>query len=227
MGRQVIPTTFFKEWTPQMAYVLGYWWADGCMHWDGRKYSIIFSSNDRDHLDLIAEVVGINHWVTGNKGCYSLVFSRKDMYEDLLQLGGVPRKSWSATWPDIPAYLWSHFVRGYIDGDGCFTWDRGVNPEIDIVGTEKLLVGMSKAVNQAIGIPIPRCRYHSKTWSIRWWGLHAKCIALWIYKDHNGLYLQRKGEIAVQFMDWWPNRYERNGVTPMMRELFGSHLPKL
>ena len=44
---------FFRVWTPEMAYVLGYWWADGCMRIkrNTSAHEIEIASNDRDHLE--------------------------------------------------------------------------------------------------------------------------------------------------------------------------------
>ena len=42
----------------------------------------------------------------------------KEIYDDLLKLGLIPNKSKRLSLPSIPKKYFSHFIRGYFDGDG-------------------------------------------------------------------------------------------------------------
>ena len=53
-----IPNDFFKTWTPEMAYVLGYWWADGHILKNAAGKRVGFTSKDGEHLEQIARVIG-------------------------------------------------------------------------------------------------------------------------------------------------------------------------
>lgn len=76
--------------------------------------------------------------------CSVRVYS-KDLVEDLISNNVVPSKSYSNTFPVIEdEKLFFHFLRGYIDGDGCYsvisveTSKRVVNyPRITIAGNNK------------------------------------------------------------------------------------------
>lgn len=60
MGRPPRSVDFFRVWSPEMAYILGYWWADGCMRIKSNTgaYEIQIASNDFAHLETIAQVIG-------------------------------------------------------------------------------------------------------------------------------------------------------------------------
>lgn len=48
------------------------------------------------------------------------------MGEDLVQWGIVPCKTYSFVTPDIPKQLYSHYFRGYFDGDGSIFFVRKI-----------------------------------------------------------------------------------------------------
>jgi intein-encoded DNA endonuclease-like protein len=135
-NRKRVNEHFFKTWSPQMAYVLGFMFADGSLldtNTSSRTYYLQFSNNDLDLLKKIRLVIKSEHDIyirpshvmkhkkkkylaqTG----YVFKFGNKVMYQDLLYLGMVHRKSKSMHLPKIPLEYFSHFLRGYFDGDGC------------------------------------------------------------------------------------------------------------
>lgn len=105
-----------------MAYVLGFWFADGYMK-HMRSYRILFYSKDRQILQDLAEALSTNMPIRGEYGnkegdCLHLVTHSKQMYTDLLKLGGRRRKSRVLKFPEVPGMFLADFVRGYFDGDG-------------------------------------------------------------------------------------------------------------
>lgn len=56
-------------------------------------------------------------------GC-SLQVSSEKIYNDLLKLGIVPRKTLNMKFPIINKDLYRHFIRGYFDGDGTFSSNK-------------------------------------------------------------------------------------------------------
>ncbi len=128
---------FFKTWSPEMAYVLGYIYSDGAIE-DVRKSSrtcyIAITSVDYDILYKIRKSLSSNHNLyvkkqrvnifPGNrrylcKQGYILRIGSKSMFEDLVNLGLTPRKSLTLKFPEVPIELLRYFIRGYFDGDGC------------------------------------------------------------------------------------------------------------
>lgn len=116
---------FFKKWSPEMAYVLGFFTADGNMIKNKRgAHFIEFQITDRDLLYKIREVLGSNHKIAIRKrgdnwkDSYRLQIGSKEIFNDLLRLGLTPNKSKTIRLPEIPKKHFANFVRGYFDGDG-------------------------------------------------------------------------------------------------------------
>ena len=119
---------FFKVWTPNMAYVLGFFAADGTMIVNKRgAYFIEFNITDKKLLMHIRDIVGSDHkiavrnrnrknsnWKIG----YRLQIGSKQWFEDLTEFGFTPRKSLVMKMPAVPTTLFGDFLRGYFDGDG-------------------------------------------------------------------------------------------------------------
>jgi len=223
-------TPLFDSWSPDMAYILGFWWADGCIaaNLPGKlNYWIEFSSIDREHLEHIAEKLDVTTPLRFSSGCYRLTFGRKSLWEKIQDLGGTPAKSLSAIWHDpLDVYL-RDFVRGYIDGDGSLSFD-GLSrvPCLQIAGTSAFLGGLSRQVYDATGIASSKV-YQCKTKCplIRYKGLKAKCMAAWLYTD-SLLSLQRKYLLAMECIRWRPRRFgfKQRVITPQMERLFGEVL---
>ncbi len=112
-----------------MAYVLGYFCADGCMFTNsgGSKY-ISFVSTDRELLEKVKRILKSTHKIAPKKqsrpNCrptYWIQIGCKEIYEDIARLGLTPKKELRLRVPDVPSEHFWHFLRGYFDGDGCVT----------------------------------------------------------------------------------------------------------
>lgn len=231
MARKPRSTGFFATWTPVMAYVLGYWWADGCMRikHNTTAHEVRIASNDLNHLHQLAEAVGETYdlrRVAPQSNTYVLAWCSKMMYQDLEQLGGTPRKSLTIGFPPVPALLLAHFVRGVIDGDGTLVWN-GSRPVIQLYsGSPNFLRILGAAVADATGIPSPEVATNRDNWYIKWSTIRAKCLAIWLYHEYQGLALERKAAIARQFIDWQPKKRPNQGtITEAMQMRFAAYLP--
>lgn len=118
--------SFFKKWSPEMAYVLGFFAADGSMLRNGRgAHFIEFTITDRIVLEHIQRVTGSTHRIAerergGNcKTAYRLQIGSREWFDDLSRLGFMQGKSKRLPLPEIPKKYFGDFVRGYFDGDGC------------------------------------------------------------------------------------------------------------
>jgi len=127
--RQGINVDFFKKWSAEMAYVLGYFAADGCMFINprGSKY-VSFTSCDYEILQKIRGMLGSNHKFGIKKrynknwnDVFTLQIGSKEMYQDLINRGFMPKKAFRFKLPPIPKKYMRHFIRGYFDGDGSIT----------------------------------------------------------------------------------------------------------
>ncbi len=110
-----------------MAYVLGYFAADGSMLRNKRGgHFIEFTTTDRCMLIMLKRVcqakqrISIRPWRNEKwKQQYRLQIGSKEWFADLTCLGFTQTKSCTLNFPKVPANVAGHFVRGYFDGDGC------------------------------------------------------------------------------------------------------------
>ena len=121
--RKKVNKKFFETWSSDMAYVLGFFAADGNMIKTRRgTHFLSFHSKDRDIMYAIRRSLDSDHMVskrTSDTGSvYRLQIGSKKMFADLLRLGFVPGKTNRLSCPDIPKKFLGDFVRGYFDGDG-------------------------------------------------------------------------------------------------------------
>lgn len=113
---------YFKTWSHNMAYVLGFWFADGCIY-GGKMFDITLHKKDKYILKKIAEELQYEGPITDyvDRQACRINFSCVVIYKDLIELGGSERKSLTVDFPEIPEEYLPDFIRGYFDGDGCIT----------------------------------------------------------------------------------------------------------
>jgi hypothetical protein len=115
---------FFKAWSHDMAYILGFWFADGCIchqYGSGYRFRICQHKRDKYLLKKIAFAMGASQYplCKVHDSCFELSINSKTIYNDIKHLGGIERKSSDVSFPLIPHKYISDFIRGYFDGDGC------------------------------------------------------------------------------------------------------------
>jgi intein-encoded DNA endonuclease-like protein len=122
---------FFKKWSPEMAYVLGFFAADGSMIRNKRgAHFIEFTITDRIVLEQIQQATNSTHRIAkrkqraNHKTAYRLQIGSREWFEDLSGLGFMQNKSKRLPLPKIPQKYFGDFVRGYFDGDGCVYFNR-------------------------------------------------------------------------------------------------------
>ncbi len=117
---------FFKIWTPEMAYILGFFAADGyiTVNKRGGQFWCIHIT-DKELLESIKEEINAEHKIgirlpkSSNRSVsYRLQIGSFEMCNDLRNLGFFEKKTRSLAIPNVPEKYFSAFVRGYFDGDG-------------------------------------------------------------------------------------------------------------
>jgi intein-encoded DNA endonuclease-like protein len=117
---------FFKKWTSDMAYVLGFFAADGYITVNKRGGQFwCIQITDKELLESIKKVISAEHKISvrlpkkANESIiYRLQIGSIEMCNDLRELGFSERKTKSLAIPNVPEKYFSAFVRGYFDGDG-------------------------------------------------------------------------------------------------------------
>ncbi len=117
--------SFFKKWSSEMAYVLGFFMADGSLDVNPRG-SHYFSIQicDKELLENIKKSLNSEHKIATRKGVgnesnkYRLQIGSREMCDDLRKLGVNEYKTFTMGIPDVPKKYVKDFIRGYFDGDG-------------------------------------------------------------------------------------------------------------
>lgn len=113
-------------WSCEMAYVLGYFAADGSMVRNNRgAHFIEFMSTDLTLIKQVRRALQSTHKLSKKaskkvewKTQYRIQIGSKELFEDLSKLGFTQKKSQTLMFPKVPKVFAAHFVRGYFDGDG-------------------------------------------------------------------------------------------------------------
>ena len=235
---------FFKVWTLEMSYVLGFVTADGSLEdasYLRGKYLRICSS-DIEILQKIKGAMDSEHTIVTikpkelllrgkkyiSKEKYMLRIGSHEIYNDLFGLGITPRKSNTINLPKIPSEFMAEFLRGYLDGDGCINiYDRKQRLAVIFTsGSEHFLQQLSDAINSTLGIKIHNVFSNSRAFQLRYSTKEAIPLLKYIYLDIvNGLYLERKYKLFLGFLSLYPKWQEFNGVVPKrLRELSAKQL---
>ncbi|MHA1469528.1 MAG: hypothetical protein ACTSSP_03070 [Candidatus Asgardarchaeia archaeon] len=184
------------------AYWLGFIFADGCIcdsHGTTKSLNIHLSTKDELHLKAFQKDIKSRlkiHLVKekDKNSVYCRYYSNK-LCEDLIRLGCVPRKSTILNFPDIPPLLHRHFIRGYIDGDGCICLRKNglrKNLQIGIIGTEQFLSSLQSLFFKELNINHKKLQNKGRVKSLTING-NKQCLRLikWLYQDST-IYLARK-----------------------------------
>jgi hypothetical protein len=116
---------FFKKWTHDMAYVVGFFAEDGYITVNRRGGQFwCMDITDRKLIEGIREVIGSEHRIGVRKRhkkrytSYRLQIGSIEICDDMRKLGFKENKTKSLAIPHVPKKYFSDFVRGYFDGDG-------------------------------------------------------------------------------------------------------------
>ncbi len=193
-----------------MAYVLGFFAADGTMIENKRGgHFVEFHSTDEELILLVRKLMRSNHKISIRnkhnekwKTAYRVQIGSNEIFGDLENLGFSPNKSLTMRLPKISKEFLGDFVRGYFDGDGCiyfkehFAKDRNKNRWVFSTrftcGSRKFLESLHIKLNLNGGFVTNKTRGFELVFS------HKDSVALYHLMYHNecrGLYLNRKHKL--------------------------------
>lgn len=208
--KQRFVESFFDSWSPNMAYVLGYFSADGSMYKNPRGGCYIsFTSSDLILVQNIKKILKVasnievyrpknTHW----KIRYTLQVGSKIVFDKLLKLGLTPKKSLSLVLPPVPDTVLSHFIRGYFDGDGHTYY--GISKRSDRKGSVKhlqlglrcgsknFLNDLRTKISQIYKIGHGSLSYSSRAFTLAYSGEDVVKLYHFVYPSEGVLCLERK-----------------------------------
>lgn len=200
--------------TPEKAYVLGYFYADGSNNISTNR--LLFSSVDTDILKKVLHVMDSNsplervsqntigNTINGgvpiksNRVAYSIRISNKHLCESLEKLGGSQVKTYVLKFPTsdiLPSELTRHMIRGYMDGDGFVysskTKSGNISLNVGFCGTIDLITGIQDYLNNTLGTS-GSIRERGKICELNYKGsLQAGTILDHLYEDST-IHMDRK-----------------------------------
>lgn len=197
---------FFKKMNkPSLWYILGYWWADGNISKNLQNFSI--TSKDKEHLEDIRKIVGVFSSIkptAPNKKIYTYNISQQEIVQDIINLGGVPKKSLVAKPPkNIPLKFILLFIVGLIDGDGWICLKDRNYPEIGFISTKEMSLWIHKFLGKPNLFHLKHPERSTNTWYSKYYGEKAQEIIQKLYLNNPKPYfLQRKVKKAKKAMTW-------------------------
>lgn len=213
---------FFDKWSRQMAYVLGFFCADGnledAMYLRG-KY-VRFVSTDESVIADIRKALGSGHKIykvkkgVGNRKIQHLLrIGSHTLFDVLFRLGLRPNKSLTMRLPKIPEKYFGDFVRGYFDGDGCvyIGFEKQKLPKNLLIaftsGSLDFLEDLRKRINLTCNFCKNNVYISHRSFQIRYNTRQSIKLFCLMYKDTGGQqYLKRKKEIFKKYFKLRPNK---------------------
>jgi hypothetical protein len=207
---------YFENWSTEMAYYLGWIWADGNIS-DG-KLQIGCTTEDEEIVVGLRNAIHSKHKITRldgywhKKGYYVKPYTKIAIYSKKLisclvnKHGILPNKTYlNLPFPNIEEQYLSHFIRGYFDGDGCIFKNKKNLVGVTLIGTKMFVDMMNDEIGKITKLPQHPSQKSKNTksvnaaWSIVW---NKKADVLtflnFIYSD--GPYLSRKKDLVDKFL---------------------------
>lgn len=139
-----VDSSFFKNWSDKMAYVLGVIYTDGNLR-SGilrdptssdtlRVGRLTVSQKEPELLTKILKLMNCNAKLLFRKrralkacvagALHYFHINNNEIYDDLVRIGLSPNKSFRIKFPEIPCIFVRHFIRGCWDGDGSVYFEK-------------------------------------------------------------------------------------------------------
>ena len=229
-NRYKFQADFFKKWSNEMAYALGFLYADGDITdaaLSSRTQYIRFTNKERGIIEKIKSVLKAEHPIHSrpphlalhwngklykSSEIFYLRIGSKRMFADVIKLGLLPNKSKVMKFPFVSYKHLSHFIRGYFDGDGTIYVRRkkGFKQKAVIIfssGSKAFLKSLSNLLAKTLKIRHVKVHNSTRCFQIRFSAKESiNKIFNFMYKNSYGLFLKRKFKIFDELFhtrtDW-------------------------
>lgn len=218
----------FSTDTENSFYLAGFIAADGCIKskngTTSKSLYIGLSNKDKPHLQKIKDALGAEHPICdyevknskrnpkwNDSFASSLTITSAQIYSDLQRFNITERKTHTLTLPDWMKDhpLRHHFIRGYIDGDGCFSSCVGKGKKVrqvffSVRGTTAFLTSLRSILEADLNLEekTKDIRINNGIGVLEYGGNRiCKALAEYLYRDTT-IYLDRKREAAFAFQEW-------------------------
>ena len=196
--------------TEEQFYWLGFMYADGNISKEGNRVEMRLSLKDKDHLEKFRKFLQLTTEIrigetNGIKLCH-LSVRNKHLWNILNKLGCVPQKSLTLTFPNLNLFKNTanilHFIRGYVDGDGCLTIFKDgdkLRTRLTMVGTESFLNSINYLFSNKGYIRNKSTKnYTNQAFELKFSDIPSRILARYLYENAT-IYLDRKYEKFLEF----------------------------
>jgi hypothetical protein len=202
---------YFKQWSNEMAYVLGFFCADGHL---ATSQNVIYIQLHRKDDHILKNFIkffnyeGPLHY-RQNSNTVQFSISSEEITKDLVNFGLTRHKSQELKWVEqIPEQFIPHFVRGYFDGDGHIGLAQAHNPNdkkliVKLVSTLPFIQRLKSEFEKYYGSECGSIKDNKTYFELVYTGSnHTNSFLDWIYKDSTDeTRLKRKYEIYSNFIN--------------------------
>jgi hypothetical protein len=222
-----INESFFRTWTPAMAYVLGVICTDGCLvrPIGPIKFRVTISQKEPELLDKVRVLMGSNASIRYRPGygiagaLHTMFIDNLDIYKDLQSLGLTENKSLTLQFPNVPSEFVRHFIRGCWDGDGSVYLENNKThkPCASFVSASKHFI--EQLLRHLVDLGLPNRTIHrsmrskNPSFYFRYTGPACVNLSHVLYDGvHEGMYLARKYVLFKQFEEYLISHYVFEGA---------------
>ena len=193
--------------TEEQFYWLGFLYADGNISSTGNRLEVQLSINDLSHLEKFRKFLGltteIRIGVSQGYGFCHLAVRNKHLWNTLNDLGCIPRKSLTLQFPKLTIFpdknFILHFIRGYVDGDGCLSYylnytKKYYRTKLNMLGTKSFLT----TLNSLFGNKGYLISVSNNTYELSFSDVPSRKLARFLY-ENSTVYLDRKYKKYLEF----------------------------
>lgn len=148
---------FFITLNAASAYWAGFIAADGTIYSNNGKNKVLrigLNKRDIDHLVKFKKAIKDKSKISYVKANESVSMSIRSavIFDSLVKLGIVPKKSFKMEKVKVKEKFLSHFIRGLFDGDGCVSGNKITHLQFQLLGQKPLLKQMQKFLIKKCGV---------------------------------------------------------------------------
>jgi len=217
-----VDDTFLEAVGPEQAYFVGLMAADGSISKSAKAKTNQFryfrlsqsGENGLKTIKYITTLIDSNCKVYADPkvNSYSFQITSVQITAKLIELGVTPNKTLTLKWPELNPKLYSHFLRGYFDGDGSVgIYKRGAGTYLaaSYVGTEEFIKESIKhiPVKKFSVSHIKRCK---NLYQVSLNGQYAENFCKWLWNESS--FQSYKFDIYQDWMDNYDPPYRRYAV---------------
>lgn len=193
--------------TEEKAYWLGFLYADGSVGSTDNRIELGLAEKDLHHIEKFKHFINLDNKISYRPKLKSYRYSFRDaeFKRILIEKGCVPKKSLILTFPteeQVPDNLIRHFIRGYFDGDGCFS-NTDYCFMVEFISTENFIRGCLSKLPSTLRKDLKIKDVHRPDGAKKYGFYSYNDISVflnYIYKDST-IYLDRKYALYKDFIE--------------------------